>query len=478
MRRWITLLMMALLPFTCLADPVLLFPLALANGQFTSSPATYDFGQACFSNASSFVLTLTNTTGVSVQGGSATIPDGSGYSITSGNPFTIAPHGTTNVTIRFFPTLNAPLTGTNIVAHVVTSATGTPIYTNTIQGTAFGSLTGSFTISNPTGAVPNTATFTSSQNSQDIFSMFSSGDVTNLNVAGSGSAYTYTVPGTYSVTMIQNLFGYQYPCPTIVTSTCVNCIVATGTVAGSFIVLPNSYNVGNVCIGTTSTVVFVASNLTGSAISGGTLTILNGSGYSVVAGSNFTIGATPAKTNVTIQVIPTSVGPTTASVVFATTSAGIKTQQFIANGVNCGICTNCVSQPTATTFPFVATSFTNLFPFYGCTNIGAVANWEWVEAWGNTNLTFFKCSDQSIGERWCYSFNSQPNSTNYAVTITASWITTNKYQVVLLVPNDVSTNSEVYLNCSTNALCGSAHMFTGFETEYDVFFGGSCTNGP
>src|SRR4029077_10717748 len=92
------------------------------------SPAALNFGILTVGANAQLNFTLTNTGGVKLSNGVATIQAGA-FAILSGTPFALPAFGTTNLTIRFAPTNSGSFS--NVV--VITSSGGNS--TNAVTGT-------------------------------------------------------------------------------------------------------------------------------------------------------------------------------------------------------------------------------------------------------------------------------------------------------------------------------------------------------
>ena len=250
--------------------------------QIGVSPTSYAFTAIATGTTEVTTFTVTNYGGIAVSNGTATST--APFSISSGTPFSVPGHGSTNVTVQFAPT-SAGSFATNVIFTTANAGNST----NQVTGTGIVAIVSmaSFTGSPTNGGVPLPVTFTdgSSGTIANWFWNFGDGATTNFAVS-TNPVHTYAA-GTYTVSLtVSGPLGTS-------NLTRTNYIVALSP--PHLVVNPASRDWHIVTVGQTSNQTFSVMNtgqqtLTGSVLSvTSPFVIVSGSPYNVAAGGTGTV---------------------------------------------------------------------------------------------------------------------------------------------------------------------------------------------
>jgi PKD repeat protein len=165
---------------------------AVASAQLVVSPLSLNFGTLVVGTNSQLSFTLTNSGGVTLSNGVATVSGGP-FTILSGTPFTLLASETTNLTVRFAPTNSGSFS--NVV--VITSSGGNS--TNALVGTGAVGLVADFAGSPTSGTWPLTVSFTDSSSGTITNRLWDFGDNTSTNTAVTSLTHSYAGIGTNTV---------------------------------------------------------------------------------------------------------------------------------------------------------------------------------------------------------------------------------------------------------------------------------------
>jgi PKD repeat protein len=250
--------------------------------QIGVSPPSWAFGSIAMGATATTTFVVANSGDIAVTNGSAssTAP----FSISSGTPFSVPGHGSTNVTVQFAPT-SAGSFATNVIFTTANAGNST----NQVTGTGIVAIVSmaSFTGSPTNGGVPLPVTFTdgSSGTIANWFWNFGDGATTNFAVS-TNPVHTYAA-GTYTVSLtVSGPLGTS-------NLTRTNYIVALSP--PHLVVNPASRDWHIVTVGQTSNQTFSVMNtgqqtLTGSVLSvTSPFVIVSGSPYNVAAGGTGTV---------------------------------------------------------------------------------------------------------------------------------------------------------------------------------------------
>jgi PKD repeat protein len=161
-------------------------------GQLTVTPESLSFGILAEGVNAQLSFTLTNSGGVTLSNGVASVSAGP-FSILSGTPFTLPPFGTTNLTIRFAPATSGSFS--NQV--VITSSGGNS--TNAVIGTGATPPAANFTGTPTIGAAPLVVTFNDLSTGTITNRSWDFGDSTSTNTTVTTFSHTYAGVGTNAV---------------------------------------------------------------------------------------------------------------------------------------------------------------------------------------------------------------------------------------------------------------------------------------
>jgi len=339
----------------------------VAQAKLGVSPASLGFGTLLVGANSQLSFTLTNSGGVTLSNGVATVSGGP-FTIMSGTPFTLPASGTTNLTIRFAPTNSGSFS--NVV--VMTSTGGNS--TNAVTGSAL--TPAQLAISPPS---LNFGTLAVGANSQLSFTLTNSGGATLSNgvatVSGgpftilSGTPFTLPASGTTNLTIrFAPTNSGSFSNVVVITSSAGN---STNTLTGSavtpsrLVVSPPSLNFGALAVGANSQLSFTLTNSGGVTLSNGVATV-SGGPFTILSGTPFTLPAS-GTTNLTIRFAPTNSG-SFSNLVVITSSGGNSTNPLVGTGAT-GLVADFTGSPTSGTWPLTV-SFTD-------SSTGTITNRSW-----------------------------------------------------------------------------------------------------
>lgn len=282
-------------------------------GQIAVSPANLDFGLIATSTTSQQVFTVSNTGGIAVTNGTATVS--APYNIVAGATFSVPAGGSTNVTVRFAPVVAGGFTNNVVFA----SANGGGS-TNIVTGSAADMPVANFTGTPTNGVTPLSVTFTDTSTGTITNRNWSFGDGATTNVTATSVSHTYAA-GTNTVRLIvSGPVGVH-------TNSRANYIVAN-LPPPQLAVNPTSLDCGAATVGQTNSQNLFVINNGGQTLAG---TASASSPYAVTSGSPFNVA--PGQTGtVSVAFAPLAAGTFNANVVFAS-NAGNSTNALTGVGL-------------------------------------------------------------------------------------------------------------------------------------------------
>jgi PKD repeat protein len=305
---------------------------AVAPAQLAVLPPSLSFGTLIVGANAQLSFTLTNTGGVTLSNGVATVSAGA-FAILSGTPFTLPSLGTTNLTIRYAPT--NPGNFSNQV--VITSSGGNS--TNVVTGSAV-------TPAQLAVAPPSLSfgTLTVGANAQLSFTLTNLGGTTLSNGVATvpGGAFTilsgtpFTLPslGTTNLTIrYAPTNSGSFSNQVVITSSggnSTNAVTGSAVTPAQLAVAPPSLSFGTLTVGANAQLSFTLTNLGGTTLSNGVATVPGGA-FTILSGTPFTLPSL-GTTNLTIRYAPTNSG-NFSNLVVITSSGGNSTNAVTGSAV-------------------------------------------------------------------------------------------------------------------------------------------------
>ena len=362
----------------------------VAPAQLRVSPSSLSFGALLVGANSQLSFTLTNSGGVTLSNGVATVSSGP-FTVLSGTPFTLPAFGATNLTIRFAP----PNSGSFSNAVVITSSGGNS--TNAVTGSAV--TPAQLAVSPPSLGF---GTLLVGANAQLSFTVTNSGGVTLSNgvatvSAGpfsilSGTPFTLPAFGTTNLTIrFAPISSGSFSNAVVVTSSggnSTNAVTGSAVTPAQLTVSPPSLSFGALVVGANSQLGFTLTNSGGVTLSNGVATVSAGP-FSILSGTPFTLPAF-GTTNLTIRFAPTNSG-SFSNLVVITSDGGNSTNALIGTGAAVPVA-DFTGSPTIGTWP-LAVLFTD-------SSTGTITNRSWDfgdNTSTNTTLTSFTHSYAGVG---------------------------------------------------------------------------------
>ncbi|MEI6085369.1 MAG: PKD domain-containing protein [Verrucomicrobiota bacterium] len=156
------------------------------------SPANYNFGTVATGTAAQFSFTVSNSGGSALSGSASVAAP---FSISSGGSFNLAAGASATVLVSFTP----PAVASYNANVSFTSTGGNSV--NVVTGTGSISPVAAFTATPTNGTAKLTVTFTDTSTGTITNRVWSFGDGTTLTTTNTSFAYTYSKPGTNTVTL-------------------------------------------------------------------------------------------------------------------------------------------------------------------------------------------------------------------------------------------------------------------------------------
>ncbi|HUI05409.1 MAG TPA: PKD domain-containing protein [Verrucomicrobiae bacterium] len=163
-------------------------------GNITVLPAVQDFGTLVTGTTAQLSFVVTNSGGVAVSNGTATVTGGP-FSIVSGATFSVPGFGSANIAVQF-----APLSAGSFSNDVIVATANGGDITNTVTGAAAIVPVASFSGSPTKGASPLVVTFTDSSSGTITNRFWDFGDGTTSNTTATSLDHTYSA-GTNTVSL-------------------------------------------------------------------------------------------------------------------------------------------------------------------------------------------------------------------------------------------------------------------------------------
>ena len=426
---------------------------AVTPAQLAISPPSLNFGTLLVGANSQLSFTVTNSGGVTLSNGVATVPSGA-FTIVAGTPFTLPAFGTTNLTIRFAPGSSGSFSN----AVVITSSGGNS--TNAVTGSAVTSA--QLAVSPPS---LNFGTLLVGANSQLSFTLTNSGGVTLSNGLAtvpsgaftivSGTPFTLPAFGTTNLTIkFAPTNSGSFSNLVTITSSGGN---STNAVTGSAItppqlsVSPATLNFGIVAVGSNAQSSFALTNSGGANLTNGVAAVQGGP-FTILSGAPFALPGF-STTNLTIRFAPTNTG-SFSNLVVITSAGGNSTNALIGTGAAVPVA-DFTGSPTIGASP-LAVLFTD-------SSTGTITNRSWDfgdNTSTNTTVTSLTHSYAGIGTNTVRLIVSGPVGSN-TLTRTGYIIVTNLGPVTLLIQ---PSGNQLQLTWPTGTLQSSL-LVTGPYTD-------------
>jgi len=337
-------------------------------GQIAVTPANWNFGWVAVGSNTTCSFAITNSGGATVTGGTVSISPP--FSVVSGNNFSVAGFGTTNVVVQFAPT-NAAAFSNNVVFSSVNGGNVTNILTGiavtpgsitvTPASTNFGivmagtNAVATFVVTNTGGGPVSNGVVSIGTGPFGIISG------AGFNLAGFGSTNVvvqFTPPGngTFSTNVVFT---------TSNAGSSTNQASGVGQTPGQIAVTPANWNFGWLAVGSNAACSFIVTNSGGAAVTSGVAAV--SLPFSVISGSNFTVAGF-ATTNVVVQFAPTNAAAFSNNVLFSSANGGSVTNAVTGNGA---------VVPTAGFTSAPSKGSAPLMVYFSDISIGTVTNRFW-----------------------------------------------------------------------------------------------------
>ena len=398
---------------------------AVSPAQLAVSPPSLNFGTLIVGANAQLSFTLTNTGGVTLSNGVATVPSGA-FTILSGTPFTLPAFGTTNLTIRFAPASSGNFS--NLV--VITSSGGNS--TNAVTGSAV--TPAQLAVSPPSLGF---GTLTVGANAQLSFTLTNLGGTTLSNGVAtvpsgaftilSGTPFTLPVLGTTNLTIRfapTNSGGFSNE--VVITSAggnSTNVVIGSAVTPAHLAVSPASLNFGIVAVGAKAQSNLVLTNLGGANLTNGNATVQAGP-FTLLSGTPFVLPGF-GTTNLVVQFAPTNTG-SFSNLVVVTSDGGNSTNAVVGSGDAIPVA-DFTGSPTVGTWPLSVTFSDN--------SSGTITNrsWDFGDSTStNTTVTTLTHSYGGIGTNTVRLTVTGPVGTNM-LTRTGYIVVTNPGSVTLVI---------------------------------------------